>query len=78
MFGLTCKCCWWDRQLFPFPLLSLLPRAPFPIFIHIYWLKAEDNTAQLKEFIGGLARRQGACADVAGGTEPAASVHAST
>ncbi len=23
-----------------------------PVFIHIYWLQAEDNTQQLKDFIG--------------------------
>ncbi|KAI7842639.1 hypothetical protein COHA_003743 [Chlorella ohadii] len=26
-------------------------RAPMPVFIHIYWLQAEDNTQQLKDFI---------------------------
>lgn len=27
-------------------------RAPFPIFIHIYWLNAADNSEQLQEFVG--------------------------
>ncbi|EFN55781.1 hypothetical protein CHLNCDRAFT_145232 [Chlorella variabilis] len=26
-------------------------RAPFPVFIHIYWLQAQDNTKELERFI---------------------------
>lgn len=30
-------------------------RAPFPIYIHVYWLKAADNIEQLQRFIGRSA-----------------------
>lgn len=39
-------------------------RAPFPIFVHIYWLKAADNLEQLQRFMG--AARDGCCAPPCG------------
>ena len=34
-------------------------RAPLPIFIHVYWLKADDNTEQLQKFIGAWRTQLG-------------------
>jgi hypothetical protein len=33
-------------------------RAPFPIFIHFYWLDAADNLEQLRKFVGEMQQHR--------------------